>query len=99
MELLGGSGDSKHYTLHADLVIDDDSNPETINPASSLKAARMILRQVGCNVPLVDPEITCVKAIKHIPALCYIVPKNIGGYFLITKDYVDGVNVIFSRWD
>ena len=99
MELLAGAGDSKHYRLHADQVIDDDSSPETINPVSSLKAAGMVLRQAGCNLPLAAPKITCVKAVKYIPALCYIEPKNIGGYFLVTKDYVDGVNVIFSRWD
>jgi len=98
-KLLADSMDSKHFKLHGDDVIDYSTHTEFINEVSALKASGMVMRLAGCAEAIENPKITCVKAVKHIPALCYVEPKNIGGYFLVTKDYVDGVNVIFNRWD
>lgn len=99
MKLLAGAGDSKLYRLHGDDVIDYSSHTEMINEVSSLKAAGMVMNLAGCEKKIQDPKMTCIKAQRYLPALCYVEPKNVGGYFIITKDYVDGVNVIFNRWD
>jgi hypothetical protein len=98
-KLLADSMDSKHFKLHGDDVLEYSGVTEIINETSSLRAANMVMKLVGCTEAIENPKITCVKAVRHIPALCYLEPKNLGGYFLVTKDYVDGVNVIFSRWD
>jgi len=91
--LTNGHQDSAHFTQHSTNVYSNSA--ESLDEQMALNAVNLTLSQLGCDEQLVLSNIQCTTALNTI--LCRTNFKY--GYFLILKDYVDTVNLIFNRWD
>ena len=90
-------GDSTSYQVNVGRVL---SNPnEHLDEQMAENAARLITKETGCQRVLTITTKTCKQAFDRLPPVCHVEASNLGGYFLITKDYVDNVNIIFNRYD
>jgi hypothetical protein len=56
-------------------------------------------KSVDCQEDLKIGTVDCKKPFNHVPVICLVKPSGLGGYFLVTKDYVDNVYVTINRWD
>jgi hypothetical protein len=99
MKLLEANGnyDSSFFQLHIGQVMTDEN--ETMNPQVALNAAQLVMNQVKCNLKLELKQSSCEKPFRMAPPICFVEGKKVSRYFIIMKDYVDSVNVIFNRWD
>lgn len=92
------SADSKSYRLSEfDVEADFDSNPALVASQSVEK----LYENLGCresnsksNMIVKCKEI--VKGVSH-SNVCYL--QNDEGYFLISKDMLENINIIYNRWD
>tara|TARA_B100001971_G_C18268046_1_gene596740 strand:- start:184808 stop:185155 length:348 start_codon:yes stop_codon:yes gene_type:complete len=91
--LTEGYGDSAHYSQHSSDVYSNSA--ETLDPQMAYNAVTKTLNDLGCSEKVELTEVQCTEALNT--TLCRLDMKF--GYFLILKDYVDTVNILFNRWD
>ena len=91
-KLLRGRIDS---VVHQMYVI--DIAPQNTLMSMSITALINLLKNSGCSTNL--KKIQCGQAIKgnNLTNICYA--ESDWGYFLVNKDYLDNLNIIFNRWD
>lgn len=92
-KLTNGHQDSAHFSQHSSNVYSNSA--ESLDEQMALNAVNLTLSDLGCEESLVLSNIQCTTALNTV--LCRTNFKY--GYFLILKDYVDTVNLIFNRWD
>jgi len=90
--LLKGGNDS---VVHQMNVYDSTPNP-TIR-TMTVKGLKSLLQNCGCR-PILR-KVQCGEAIKgnELTRICYV--ESDMGYFLVNRDYLDNLNIIFNRWD
>jgi hypothetical protein len=96
-KLLSPGGDSRHYSLYAGDVMSNDSEKMDIQMAYN--SANAVNKSVGCNLQITaeNSQIVCTEELLKNHLFCNI--KVRFGYYIIFKDYVDTVHVVFNRWD
>jgi len=94
-EYLRRGGDSSHHAVAMSEITPNDD--WTLDEETADQAVRVVLkRHAACDVD--EEELTparCGVAVGE--TLCKVEARS--GYFLVVKDYVDTLNVIFNRWD
>ena len=105
--LLGhGDVDSAAFSLNADEVFGQrDFGRDYL--AEAIFAVRALLEDVKCSRndinfgqgPLGRSHSKCRLIVNHAPqsAACYI-ESNLG-YFFVTQDYLNNINIVYNRWD
>lgn len=98
------SGDTQSFTLHSDDV-DRDFDRDFL--AEAIYTIRILLDREGCRKtdvnfgkgPYGRSHSRCSKVIRNQEhtRVCYI-ETNLG-YFFLTKDLLENINITFSRWD
>ncbi len=90
--LLSGNSDSGVHQIHVSHI----SESNLLSSMSKL-GIHLLLKECGCN-PVLN-KINCGEAIlgNKLTQICYM--KSNWGYFLVSKDYLDNLNIIFNRWD
>ena len=87
---LSGGLDSKNHQI----------NVSTDSPLQnkSEQALKKLFKKLNCQEMEIG-TIKCNTAIKDVPEteICYTECQY--GYFLISKDYLDNINILFNRWD
>jgi hypothetical protein len=91
--LTAGYQDSALFTQHSSNVYSNSS--ESLDEQMALNALNKTLTEQSCEISVKLEDVQCTMALKT--TLCRIDLRF--GYFLILKDYVDTVNLIFNRWD
>ena len=91
--LTGGLGDSALFTHHSTDVYSNDS--ESLDEKMAYNAITKTLQEQECKDKINLANVNCADVLNT--TLCRLNMKY--GYFLVLKDYVDTVNVIFNRWD
>jgi hypothetical protein len=89
------TGDSQHFTQFSS---DEEifSNPnEYLDAQMAVNAINKTLKDLGCADRVELEYMQCEKVLNT--KLCRLNHKY--GYFIVLKDYVDTVNIIFNRWD
>ena len=91
-QLLKGDIDSATHQVNVSHLIRDTSLK-----AMALLGISEVLRKAECKPQYL--RVQCGRAIKEnaLTDMCYAETK--WGYFLVNKDYLDNLNVIFNRWD
>lgn len=92
------SNDSKSFQVaDYELSKDFDESPEEY----SLEALNGLLNKLGCDKQSekVESVVECSEIMpgNSYSRVCYV--ENELGYFFISKDMLDSVNIIFNRWD
>lgn len=92
-KLMKGNIDSSAHQI-------DISNLETHGDSikdTAITGLNELMRQCGCFQKF--KKIQCGQAIKSNSrtAICYV--EIAFGYFIISKDFMDNLNIIFNRWD
>ncbi|WP_127717358.1 hypothetical protein [Halobacteriovorax sp. HLS] len=92
------SNDSRSYQVYdMDLEKDFDESPEEY----SLEALNSLLSRLGCDSMSQkdEGEVVCKEIMpgNNFSKVCYL--ENELGYFFISKDMLDSVNIIYNRWD
>jgi hypothetical protein len=96
--LKGGSGaGSGLFQIYIGDVSDNTS--ELMTEGVARNSIRHILGKLKCDENLKIQKLNCQIPFRYVPMICYAEVENLGGYFIITKDYVDHVNLSFNRWD
>ncbi len=90
--LLSGSIDSKLHQIN----IAHMANTEPMKQYA-VDGLKQLMLNCGCEPKF--KKVQCGEAIKGNPLtkICYV--ESSLGYFLINKDYLDNLNIIFNRWD
>jgi len=77
-------------------------NVGDISPAYTLRSMTItglynLLTNCGCK-PIIK-KVQCGEAVKgnDLTEVCYA--ESNFGYFLVNRDYLDNINIIFNRWD
>ncbi len=92
-----GYGDSRHFQINIAHVA---ANPhEVMDEQTAINAAQFVATSVNCYEKLKIEKVECKKPFQNVPVICIVEPSELGAYFLITKDYVDNVNITVNRWD
>jgi hypothetical protein len=91
------SVDSSFFQIYIDLVNNNEN--EMMNEVVAMNSAQYVTDLVGCGMKLDFHNVDCQKPFRYAPMICYVEAKNVSGYFIINKDYVDNVNITFNRWD
>ncbi len=99
-----GELDSVNYTLHADDV-DRDFGRDYL--AEAIYTIRALIAQEGCSRSDINfgqgphgrSHSRCTKVIRNQEhtRVCYV-ETNLG-YFFLTKDLLENINITYSRWD
>jgi hypothetical protein len=99
LELLSSdhSRDSQSFQV-ADYQLeqDFDESPELY----SIEALDGLLNKLGCEPSAkIESEVVCREIMpdNSYSRVCYV--ENELGYFFISKDMLDSVNIIYNRWD
>lgn len=99
LELLSNdhSQDSQSFQVaDYDLELDFDEAPEDY----SIEALGGLLNDLGCkpSAKMVS-EVVCHEIMpdNSYSRICYV--ENELGYFFVSKDMLDSVNIIYNRWD
>ena len=100
----GGSNDTQSFTLHTDDV-DRDFGRDFL--AEAIYTIRILLDREGCRKtdvnfgkgPYGRSHSRCSKIIRNQEhtRVCYV-ETNLG-YFFLTKDLLENINISYSRWD
>lgn len=94
--LLDGQMDSSHFKIWSGDVLSNSS--ESMDAQMAANAINKIYEELGCNLAEVKVDkIKCSDELTPWSQMCRV--DTISGYFIVIKDYVDSVNVIFNRWD
>ena len=104
-KLMSGSNvDSVNYNIHSDLI-DRDFGKDHL--ASAIYTIRLLIEDRGCSQkdinfgkgPLGRSRSRCSKLVgnQDHTRVCYV-ETNLG-YFFLTTDLLDTVNITYSRWD
>jgi hypothetical protein len=91
--LTNGYQDSALFIQHSSYVYSNTA--EMLDEQMAYNALAKTLKEQDCQIELSLADIKCTVALNTI--LCRADLRV--GYFLILKDYVDTVNLIFNRWD
>lgn len=91
--LTGGLGDSAFFTQHSSDVYSNSS--ESLDEQMVYNSITKTLREQNCSDKIDQTKIKCTEALAT--TICRLNMKY--GYFIVLKDYVDTVNIIFNRWD
>ena len=88
-----GRADSKHFQMNVSSVVASDS----LKTMASYAITRVFAQNKCIDYQVTNLE--CSKVIKKLAEteVCYA--KTEYGYFLVSKDMMDNVNIIFNRWD
>lgn len=92
-KLTKGYQDSAFFTTHSSYVYSNAN--ESLDELMATNAVNKILKDLACDKQVKSSQMECANVLRT--TLCRIDTQE--GYFLITKDYVDTVNLIFNRWD
>jgi len=90
--LLKGGNDSVVHQLNV-----MDVSPSYTLKSMTITGLQNLLKDCGCKPTL--NKVQCGQAIRgnDLTAICYV--ESDMGYFLVNRDYLDNLNVIFNRWD
>lgn len=91
--LTNGFQDSALFTQHSSVVFSNGS--ESLDEQMAYNAISKTLSDLGCSDKINLDHIKCADVLDT--TMCRLNSKY--GYFLVLKDYVDTVNIIFNRWD
>ena len=91
--LTRGYQDSALFTQHSSIIYSNGS--ESLDEQMAYNAISKTLSEQGCSEKVALENVECANVLNT--TLCRYNFKL--GYFLIMKDYVDTVNIIFNRWD
>lgn len=92
-KLTKGMQDSAHFSQHSSEVYSNSS--ESLDEQMALNAVNLTMSELGCKQHFNLEQVKCVEALNT--TMCRL--DFLYGYFLIVKDYVDTVNLLFNRWD
>jgi len=92
-QLTQGFKDSAHFKVYSGDVYSNDS--ESLDEQMAINAINKIYLDLGCTEKMNLSGMECAHVLKT--TLCRVDVNY--GYFLIAKDYVDTVNILFNRWD
>lgn len=100
----GDTQDTYNYSMHSDDV-DRDFGKDYL--AEAIYTIRLLIDRQGCskgdinfgNGPHGKSHSRCTKVVGHQEnsRVCYV-ETNLG-YFFLTKDFLDNINITYSRWD
>lgn len=94
--LLEGQIDSSHFKVWSGDVYSNSS--ENMDAQMAANTINRIYQKLGCNKSEIKSEkIKCSSELTPWSKICRV--DTASGYFIVAKDYVDSVNVIFNRWD
>jgi hypothetical protein len=90
-KLLKGGTDSVVHQMN------NSNTSEGSLQGMTYKGLTTLLRNCGCDATI--KKIQCGEAVRgnNLTEVCYV--ESNWGYFLVNKDYLDNLNVIFNRWD
>jgi hypothetical protein len=88
--------DSSQFQIHISKVRPNEN--ETMDEQTAINAAQFLAKKY-CGEELVIGKVECAKPFANLPKICFVDIQGFGGYFLVTKNYVDHVQVNFNRWD
>ncbi|CBW27036.1 putative exported protein [Halobacteriovorax marinus SJ] len=92
------SADSKAYRLGE---FDVEADFELEGSKFAAQAITKLYDNLGCDQlkGKVAKEVKCSEVAKGVPysKVCYV--ENRDGYFLISKDMMENINIIYNRWD
>ncbi len=92
-KLTKGYQDSALFTQHTSYVY---SNPsESLDEKMAYNAINKTLKDLECKERISLNKVECADVLRT--QLCRV--DVVYGYFLVVKDYVDTVNILFNRWD
>jgi len=91
-----GVGDSSQFQIHISEVAPNEN--ETMDVQTAINSAQYLAKKY-CGEKLVIRKVECAKPFANLPKICFVDIEDFGGYFLISKNYVDHVQVNFNRWD
>ena len=85
--------DSAFFKVHTSEIKINEN--EWLDIEAAANALNKVYERLGCDKKATSAQVKCTEALNTI--LCRHDMKY--GFFLITKDYVDTINLIFNRWD
>jgi len=90
--LLKGGSDSVVHQMNV-----MDIAPNYTLKSMTVTGLTNLMRSCGCKPTL--RKVQCGQAIKgnDLTSICYV--ESDWGYFLVNRDYLDNLNIIFNRWD
>jgi len=91
-KLLKGGIDSVVHQMNV-----SDESPTMSMRSMTVTGLQKLLRTCGCSTRI--KRVQCGEAIKgnDLTKICYV--ESDWGYFLVNRDYLDNLNIIFNRWD
>lgn len=92
-KLTRGYQDSALFTQHSSIVY--SNNHEKLDEQMAYNAIAKTLTDLECSTKIALNNIRCTDALNT--TICRYNMKL--GYFIVLKDYVDTVNILFNRWD
>ena len=91
------SVDSKSFQIYSEEAAElFEERPE----AAAKESIRLLGEKLGCNNKNLDQmEVSCSEVIPGnlMSKVCYA--ENDIGYFFVSMDMMDNVNIVFNRWD
>jgi hypothetical protein len=92
-KLTRGFGDSAHFKQYSGDVL--SNGMERMDEQMATNSVNLTLKQLECVERVKVEHMLCENTLSTV--ICRINTRM--GYFIILKDYVDTVNIIFNRWD
>lgn len=93
-------GDSKSYQIADESLVNDfDSSPRSYSIESVQNLSNSLVKKSGLNCQVEVSKASCKRIIANVDSsmVCYLESEI--GYFLVSKDQLSGVNIVFNRWD
>jgi hypothetical protein len=91
------SVDSRSFQIYSEEVSElFDEQPEN----AARESIRLLEKQLECNKKALNPvEVSCKDIVPGniMSRVCYA--ENRDGYFFISLDLMENVNIVFNRWD
>ena len=93
-------GDSRSFKIADEALVNDfDSRPKSYTIEAIKSLSQDLSDKSGLNCHIKISKSSCREVAEGIPSsmVCYLESEI--GYFIVSKDMLSGVNIIFNRWD
>jgi len=91
------SVDSRSFQIYSEEVSAQfEEQPEI----AAIESIRLLEERFECNDKALNPvEVSCKEVVpgNYVSQVCYA--QNDNGYFFISLDMMENVNIVFNRWD
>lgn len=95
--ILDGFGDSRHFSTWAGKIL--SSGSEQMDEQMAVNAASYVNQINECEfeISISNAKVRCSELMGKHNQICTV--SLYYGYYVIFKDYVDTVHMVFNRWD